>query len=139
MPYMGMCLICKAIGPWQIQIHSRHGPKDHDQKHVHITRPGLGGDYSWNKDGSRHDDHRFPNSEPMIKKAKSIAAKELGIPIGSLQLVTDVPGGFFVNIAHIESETGRARTILDLYVRVRETCHILENEQGLIVVISDEV
>jgi len=134
-----LCLICKKVGPWQIQIHSRHGPNVYDQKHVHITRSGLGGDYSWNKDGSRHDKHLFPKLEPMIKKAKSIAAKELGIPVGSLQLVTNVPGGLYVNISHIDDATGRARTLLDVYIRVNEVCHILGEERGLVVVVSDEV
>jgi hypothetical protein len=134
-----LCFISKTVGPWQIQVHSRHGSKEHDQKHIHITRPGLGGEYSWNKDGSRHDKHRFPKSEPMIKAAKSIAASELGISVGSLQFITSVPGGLYVNISHVNNTTGRARTLLDSYIRVSETCHIFEGDRGLIVVMSDEV
>lgn len=133
-----LCLISKSNGPWKIQIHSRHGSKSHDQKHIHIKRRGLKGEYSWNIDGSRHDSHRFPVSDNMIEKAKAIAAKELGISADTLQLITSYPGGLYLNIAQVENYTKKSRNVMNTYIRTSETFNIFEAKNGIVVVILNQ-
>lgn len=73
-------------GPWRVRIdgpHLRGG-----ERHVHMSRSGIPGEYSWNVSGSRHDEHRFPASEKHIQAAKRIAAKHLGVPQRVLQLLS---------------------------------------------------
>jgi hypothetical protein len=75
----------------------------------------------------------------MIEKAKSIAASELRIPIGTLQFVADVPGGLYVRISQSDGPRRGSRLLLNIYIRLSESCQILEGEHGLIVVVSDQV
>jgi len=88
---------------WTVRLDAPHGNAPNAQRHVHITRRKLGGEYSWNIDGSRHDRHRFPLNEKCIKRAKEIAASRLRIPITALQLATAFEGGARITVA----ETGR--------------------------------
>ena len=88
--------ITKSVGDWKITIHSPHGNPPHNKKHVHIIKRGLSGEYSWNIDGSRHDNHRFPNNEKCIKAAKEHAATALGVNTSTLSFICAIEGG--VNI-----------------------------------------
>lgn len=80
-------------GDWTIRLDPRHGSKHFHRRHVHLSKKGLKGDYSWNDDGSRHDEHRFPKNDQCIKKAKQLASDALSIPISSITFVTAFHGG----------------------------------------------
>jgi hypothetical protein len=41
------------------------------QRHVHISRRKLGGEYSRNVDGTRHDKRRFPPSDKYMNRAQT--------------------------------------------------------------------
>ena len=84
-----LALWIQAKGGWEYRIDN---PKHHSgQKHIHIRRKrGLKGEYSWNIDGSRHDEHKYPSNEKMIKRAKEIASEKLNIPVDVLQLITSL-------------------------------------------------
>jgi hypothetical protein len=73
-------------GSWLIQVHGPHVPAGH--RHVHIRRKRLSGEYSWNADGTRHDEHRFPPNSEAIERAKRLAANHLGVPPAMLSLLT---------------------------------------------------
>jgi len=88
-------------GAWIIQIHGPHVAQG--KRHVHITTKKLRGKYSWNVDGSRHDKHRFPDSENAIKAAKRLAAKHLGIPEQQLSMLSMLPSATVIEI-HIDSD-----------------------------------
>lgn len=92
-------------GPWIIHIHGPHTAKGH--RHIHMKRRKLDGEYSWNIDGTRHDEHRFPKTENSIKAAKKMAAKHLGIDPSILHFIVAEP------IVHvdlfIETEPPRAK------------------------------
>ena len=78
-----------AGGGWVYRIDKR---THHTLKHIHIKRKkDLKGEYSWNIDGSRHDKHKFPANEKMIKRAKEIAAEKLRVPIHTLRFITTLP------------------------------------------------
>jgi len=91
---------------WTIHIHGPHvaGGK----RHAHISKPKLGGEYSWNDDGTRHDEHRFPKNEKWIKKARKIAAGHLGVAPDRLLLIVEEPGscvGFFSETEELSDES----------------------------------
>jgi len=92
-------------GPWTIHIHGPHTAEGY--RHIHVKRKKLDGEYSWNIDGTRHDEHRFPNTENSIEAAKKMAAKHLGIDSSILYCTVAEP------IAHvdlfIETESPRAK------------------------------
>jgi hypothetical protein len=130
--------VVSKIGDWTIDVHSRHGPEAHQHKHVHITRRGLGGEYSWNIDGTRHDEHRFPSSEPAIKKAKKIAAGALGISVNSLIFVADFPHGCSTIVRVKMSGSGRTEVSRHHHDSLTEgALHILRTEQHVIFVWDD--
>ena len=52
------------------------------QKHVHI------GDYTWNLDGSRSHQSRWPNAEPS-KKIRAVAAQALNVNMSILEQYLD--------------------------------------------------
>ena len=81
-------------GPWTIHIHGPRTAEGH--RHIHIKRKKLGGEYSWNIDGKRHDKHRFPKTDNSIKAAKELAAKHLGIDSSILHFIVAEP------IVHME-------------------------------------
>ena len=88
-------------GPWIIHIHGPHLAEGY--RHVHITRNRLGGTYSWNLDGSRHDKNDFPANEKFIKKAKRIAERHLGVAKGTLSFIAMVPAAQTIDI-HLDSD-----------------------------------
>lgn len=126
------------VGPWRIRIDKRHGPEAHHQEHVHISRNGLKGEYSWNKDGTRHDKHRFPASEQQINRAKELAASTLNIPQSTLQFVTAIDGGTRVSVSAVPG-SARARSVLSVYVRLNQRLVFLGSPEGLAIVVWDEV
>lgn len=86
-------------GEWEVLVNGPHQASG--QKHVHVRRKrGRKGEYSWNADGSRHDEHRFPVSEGMIGRAKEIAAKKLRVSVDSLQFLTNLPKDCTVRVIH---------------------------------------
>jgi hypothetical protein len=97
-------------GGWVVRRDAAHGNVPNAQRHVHITRRGLGGEYSWNVNGTRHDEHKFPSSEKCIKRAKEIAAKHLGVPEHTLQLILALEGGARVVVEEIGRERGEPFT-----------------------------
>lgn len=128
-----LCLTTR-IGPWRVRVDK---PRGQGQEHVHVSRNGLNGEYSWNKDGTRHDKGRFPASEKMIGRAKEIAASTLNVPEGSLQLITAIPGTARI---HLSSFAGlaRARSLLTCYVRAGQSLVLLGSPKGLVAVVADE-
>lgn len=130
-----MCMVTKDVGDWKIAIHSRHGPKEFDRKHVHISKRGLKGQYSWNVDGTRHDAHRFPESENCIKRAKDLAASALNIPVGSLELVTAIPGGVTVTIG--EAISG-GNIVYQMYLRLTRQMTLFGSADGRLVAVVNE-
>ena len=92
-----LCYTSKKTGDWKITIHSRHGDKPFNRKHVHISKNGLKGEYSWNEDGTRHDCHKFPISEKCINAAKKHAAEALNVNLNILSFIGGIEGG--VNIS----------------------------------------
>ncbi len=73
-------------GRWTIHIHGPHVPGG--KQHAHVRARKLRGTYSWNIDGSRHDEHNFPANEMAIETAKRKAATHLGVPEASLSFLT---------------------------------------------------
>lgn len=130
--------LAMKVGPWRIRIDRRHGPEAHHQEHVHISRNGLKGEYSWNRDGTRHDKHRFPASEQQIGRAKELAASALNIPKSTLQFITAIDGGTRVSVSALPS-SARARSALSVYVRLEQHLVFLGSPKGLVIVVWDEV
>lgn len=97
-------------GGWVVRRDAPHGNVPNAQRHVHITRRGLGGEYSWNADGTRHDEHRFPPNEKCIKRAKEIAARHLRVSESTLQLIVGLEGGARVVIEEIGRAPGEPFT-----------------------------
>ena len=123
----------KHVGDWTIAIHKPHGNKDHDRKHVHISKKGLSGEYSWNIDGTRHDNHRFPNTEKCIKTAKEHAATALGVSVATLSFMYGFEGG---NNITLHSEFS-GMPLFNAYVSQRLIFTILASQLGLVVVICE--
>ena len=136
MPSQVLCYSTTTkVGPWRVRVDKAHGREGHHQEHVHISRIGIKGEYSWNSDGSRHDKHKFPNSQRGIAKAKRIAAEALNVPHTSLQFVTSLTGGCRATL----SETGkgsRPRSIVTMHVRASEILVILGTSESLVLVAS---
>lgn len=130
MPIFLACWVTE--GEWEVRVDGPH--QANGQRHVHIRRKrGRKGEYSWNVDGSRHDEHRFPVNEGMIARAKEIAAGKLRVPVGSLQLLTNLP------------TWGRVRVMQGVYPFLSETyifadrdLVILVSEEWLVIVSVDE-
>ena len=132
-----VCYLTTKVGSWNVRVDKRHGQEVHHQEHVHISRSGLKGEYSWNKDGTRHDKHRFPASEQQIGRARRIAADALGVPHNTLQFITSINGGSHVSMSEVRSE-GRPHGLLSMYVRVSEHLVLLGSQSGLLLFIRDE-
>lgn len=123
-------------GDWTISTHTRHGPKEYDRPHVHIKKKGLKGEYSWNKDGTRHDAGKFPASEKFIKRAKDHAATALGLPASVFELITVLPGKVHLHVRdHMPSY---ANANFTMYVHKGNLITILGCEKGLVIVIDEE-
>jgi hypothetical protein len=133
-----LCCLVKKIGDWSIWIHPPHGPKDYHRKHVHITKRGLQGEYSWNIDGTRHDDHRFPTPEKCISSAKQHAASALGIPIGSLQLILAEPGGARISVKNNGNLPIHKVPLFNAYVSTTIHLVLFGSPSGLVIVLNGE-
>lgn len=121
------------VGGWSVRLDSRHGAAEHHKKHVHLTCKNLGGEYSWNIDGTRHDKRRFPLAGQKLKRAKQIAAEALGVSESLLQFVTSAPGGARIHLSSIDS-SGKRKTTFSWYVRVKDELVILTAPHGLLFV-----
>jgi hypothetical protein len=129
-------ILTKHDGDWTISVHPRHGSKGHDQKHVHIKKRGLKGEYSWNMDGSRHDKHKFPVSEQCISRARDLAANSLKIPVSTLQFITKVEGGVFISIQE-NNDVIASRKIFNSYVHKDRFVVVFGGGDGLIIAIEN--
>jgi hypothetical protein len=123
-----------VVGDWTISTHTPHGNVPNAQKHVHIKKRGLKGEYSWNKDGTRHDDHRFPSSEQMVGRAKDLAANALGVPSGLLKLIVNVHGEHDVKIRIYNNPWRRDITTFVTRVESDEFIAIFEHERATVVI-----
>ncbi|MCC8538915.1 DUF6367 family protein [Xanthomonas axonopodis pv. poinsettiicola] len=124
-------------GPWSIRIDKPHGREAHHQEHVHITRKGLKGEYSWNKDGTRHDKHRFPASEQNIAAAKRLASGALNVSAASLQFLAAAESSCTVSVSE-SPPAARARSLLSVYVHRQERLILLGSASGALVAVRDE-
>lgn len=97
-------------GGWKVRIDPPRGGRPNAQRHVHISRRKLGGEYSWNADGTRHDKGRFPPNEKHIKRAKEIASEHLRVSIEILQLIVGFKGGFRLAIEEESRKVGEPFT-----------------------------
>lgn len=120
-------------GPWRVTVHGPHGNVPNAQKHVHITRKKLSGEYSWNIDGSRHDEHRFPASEQMIKAAKRVAAEALGVSDTSLQFVVGAQGSCRVAITSFAQRESTGRSLARFSATNHELILVFAHEGSLLV------
>jgi len=124
--------LIKNTGSWTIRIDSPHGNEDYHQRHVHITKKKLSGEYSWNEDGSRHDKHKFPTFERYIKKAISLAENELNISKGTLKFITINSGKVFYSVESIHNDS---KDLFRTYIHKHKLLIILMSENSLISVI----
>jgi len=129
--------LTKQIGDWTIRIDSPHGNPPHNRKHVHITKRGLSGEYSWNIDGSRHDEHRFPTTEKCIKGAKKHAASALGIPVPSLSFIVGIPGGTRISIRSNSDQKNSNLPLFNDYVSKRFSLVVFGSSAGLVLVLNE--
>lgn len=131
------CCLTTTEGDWTISVHSPHGSKPYNRKHVRITKKhGLKGEYLWNVDGTRHDAHKFPKNEKYIKRAKDLAASALNIPVGSLQLLTKFEGGIKMLIHNNEEITYNRKPIFNAYIHTGRIVTILGYERGMVMIID---
>lgn len=115
-----------AEGSWEIRDDKAHQPGG--RRHVHIRRRrGRKGEFSWNDDGTRHDKNKFPVSEGMINSAKEIVSEKLGIPVGSLQLVTSLTNKSCI---YIDNDNG----IVHNSIYANSEVVILVSEEWLVMV-----
>ncbi|MEA2018758.1 MAG: DUF6367 family protein [Campylobacterota bacterium] len=126
--------ITKHIQGWIIDIHDSHGDKDYHQKHVHLIRNKLGGKYSWNIDGTRHDSFKFPSSEKWIEKARKLAANELKVEKDRLQFITSSAGkvNYKITTKYDDGINDSSKT----YIRKNKVLIIFMTQNGLVSVIS---
>ena len=119
-------------GSWSIRIDSPHGDKDYHHKHVHISKKGLSGEYSWNEDGSRHDKHRFPNQEQCITKATKLAEEALGLSNGTLHFISMHEG----KVRYlVETFNEDSTEIFRTYIHKDKVVIIMMSSKGLVSII----
>jgi hypothetical protein len=136
---MGQIILHSLIttkGDWTIRIDSPHGDKDYHHKHVHVSKKRLNGEYSWNVDCSRHDEHKFPSSEQCIKKARKLAEDALCLPRGVLTLVTINEGKVWYSV---ETTNKNDNDLFRTYIRKNKVIVVLLSPKGLISVIIPHV
>jgi hypothetical protein len=133
-----LCMLIAHVGDWTIRTDSPHGNVPNAQKHVHVKKRGVSGEYSWNIDGSRHDASRFPYSEQCIKAAKQHAASALGVSVASLNLVVAVPGGRRISLRSGQPWEADGMVIFNSYVRKHVLLAVFEHERGSVIVLSSD-
>lgn len=126
-------------GQWSIRVDKQFGDGRHHQRHVHVTRKGLKGEYSWNIDGTRHDKSRFPASEEQIDKAKELASNALNIPKNMLQFITIEDGGNFISLLSQGDSKNRERRLFSMYIRVKEQIIIFGTDEGSIIILVMDI
>jgi hypothetical protein len=131
--------LSKQVGDWKIRIDSPHGNVPRSQKHVHIIKKRVSGEYSWNVDGSRHDAHKFPASEQCIKAARVHAATALDIPVSSLSFIVAIPGGSRISLRSIEHAKYKSMPIFNSYVSKRLSLIFFGSPAGLVFVLGEYV
>ena len=130
------CLV-RQVGDWTIRIDSPRGNVPHSQKHVHVEKKGLSGKYSWNVDGSRHDEHKFPLAEQCIKAAKGHAATALKVPASSLTFIVGIPGGSRISLRSKEHAKYRSMPLFNSYVSKRLSLIFFGSPVGLVLVLGE--
>ena len=133
-----LCCLISKIGDWTIRVDSPHGSAAHSKKHVHITKKKLKGEYSWNIDGTRHDEHRFPATEKSIAKAKEHAASALGVPVSSLSFIVAEPGGARMSVRSNVPPQYQALPIFNAYIPVKLSLVVFGGPNGLVLVLQDD-
>lgn len=129
--------LSKQVGDWKIRIDSPHGNVPRGQKHVHIAKMRLSGEYSWNVDGSRHDAHKFPLSGQCIKAAKGHAATALDVPASSLSFIVGVPGGSRISLRSNGQAKYRNMPLFNSYVSKRLSLIFFGSPAGLVLVLGE--
>lgn len=132
-----LCCHSKRIGDWTIRIDSPHGSPPHYQRHVHVSKKGLSGKYSWNIDGSPHDKHKFPTNERCIKAAKEHAASALGVPMFTLKLLDVILGGARISVRSNGTSKSESLPVFNDYVRVRLSLVAFGSPSGLVLVLAE--
>lgn len=130
-------LITKIAGPWRITIHPQHGNATHAQRHVHIVRQDIKGEYSWNVDGTPHDRHKFPQDLAQVQAAKEHAATALKIDIGDLTYLFRIEPQNRISIRTVCDHSGPVGPLLSFYVRRNEVLHIISDGAALHCVCTD--
>lgn len=133
-----LCCLINKVGDWTIRIDQAHGNAKHHRRHVHIQKRGLRGEYSWNSDGTRHDEHRFPSSEKCITAAKRHAASALDISVSSLSFITGILGGTRISVRTNLSDSARHFSALNTYIRRNRSIVVLGSNLGLVLVLAEE-
>lgn len=133
-----LCCLTSKVGDWTIRIDRPHGNESYHRKHVHIQKRGLKGEYSWNTDGTRHDEHRFPTSEQCIGAAKKHAATALNVPISSLSLIVGVKGGARITIRAASLDSKKSFAVFNSYVRKSYAFIVFRSEMGLVLVVNED-
>jgi hypothetical protein len=128
-----LCFSRYREGPWIIRIDSKHGDQPHHKRHIHIKRKGLGGEYSWNEDGTRHDKYRFPVSEDSIQAAKRIAAERLGINQAMLQFMAFIPEVQEISVIELSPHHNH-EMLSAIFVGGEEEIYVLIYEDRLVFV-----
>lgn len=81
------------VNGWSYRIDPER-PQMRQQRHVHVAKTkninAKTNQFSWNKDGSRHDKLTFSKSEKGIETAKQIAGIALGIPSAVFESAVEV-------------------------------------------------
>ncbi|MDQ1339983.1 MAG: hypothetical protein QG567_1139 [Campylobacterota bacterium] len=117
---------------WEITIHSQHGPNESHKKHIHLKNGKI--EYSWNIDGTRHDNHRFSKNEKSIETAKDIASKKLGIDRNILQFIV------FVDAKERFTLKEDNNTIIyRYYVKKDFIVCVLSTDRGVIILEVDKI
>jgi hypothetical protein len=130
-----LCCLINKVGDWTIRIDPPHGNSSHSRKHVHVSKRGLKGEYSWNLDGSRHDEHRFPTSDQCIRAAKEHAASALGIPPNSLSLIVGIPGSARISVRALRVAEVTYYPVFNSYIRRDQSVVFFGSPLGLVTVL----
>jgi hypothetical protein len=130
-------LVCLWIadGEWEVRVDSPHSPSG--LQHVHIRRRRKRrGEYSWNVDGTRHDNHKFPASEKDINRAKAIAAECLRVDPAILRFISITSAPCVITVTREDNVDVAAS--LELQVRSGSVLLVEVNEWLTLVELPEE-